>query len=125
MKDVVSTSRSPKAIGPYSQAIKANGLAFVSGQLPIDPASGRLVAGDAAVQAEVILGNLKAILEAAGSSPAKTVKATLYLKDMNDFAKVNEVYGRFFPSAPPARSTVEVTRLRNGASLELDLIALA
>jgi 2-iminobutanoate/2-iminopropanoate deaminase len=74
-------------------------LAFVSGQLPIDPASGQLVAGDAAVQAEVILGNLKAILEAAGSSPAKTVKATLYLKDMNDFAKVNEVYGRFFPSA--------------------------
>jgi 2-iminobutanoate/2-iminopropanoate deaminase len=124
LKDVVSTSRSPKAIGPYSQAIKANGLVFVSGQLPIDLASGQLVTGDARVQTEVILENLKAILEAAGSSLAKTVKTTLYLKDMNDFAMVNETYGRFFPAAPPARSTVEVVRLPKDASVEIDLIAL-
>jgi 2-iminobutanoate/2-iminopropanoate deaminase len=111
LKDVISTPKSPKAIGPNSQAIKANGLVFVSGQLPIDPASGQLFTGDPAMQAEMVLEKLKAILEAAGSSLAKTVKATSYLKDMNDFAKVNEVYGRFFPSAPPARATVEVAGL--------------
>jgi 2-iminobutanoate/2-iminopropanoate deaminase len=124
LKDVISTPKSPKAIGPYSQAIKASGLVFVSGQLPIDPASGQLFNGDPAMQAEMVLENLKAILEAAGSSLAKTVKATIYLKDMHDFAKVNEVYGRFFPSAPPARATVEGAGLPKDASVEIDLIAL-
>lgn len=124
MKDVIATPKSPKTIGPYSQAIKGNGFVFVSGQLPIDPDSGQLFKGDLAVQTEMVLENLKAILEAAGSSLAKTVKVTIYLKDMNDFAKVNEVYGRFFPSAPPARATVEVSRLPKDASVEIDLIAL-
>lgn len=124
MKDVIATPKSPKAIGPYSQAIKGNGFVFVSGQLPIDSDSGQLFKGDLAVQTEMVLENLKAILEAAGSSLAKTVKVTIYLKDMNDFAKVNEVYGRFFPSAPPARATVEVSRLPKDASVEIDLIAL-
>lgn len=124
MKDVIATPKSPKTIGPYSQAIKGNGFVFVSGQLPIDPDSGQLFKGDLAVQTEMVLENLKAILEAAGSSLAKTVKVTIYLKDMNDFAKVNEVYGRFFPFAPPARATVEVSRLPKDASVEIDLIAL-
>lgn len=125
MKDIISTPRSPKAIGPYSQAIKANGFIFVSGQLPIDPASGQLALGDAAVQAKVVLENVKAIVEAAGSSLTKAVKATIYLKDLNDFAKVNEIYGEYFPAAPPARSTVEVARLPKEVSREIDLIALA
>lgn len=121
MKDIISTPRSPKAIGPYSQAIKANGFVFVSGQLPIDPASGQLALGDA----KVVLENVKAIVEAAGSSLTKAVKATIYLKDLNDFAKVNEIYGGYFSAAPPARSTVEVARLPKEVSLEIDLIALA
>jgi 2-iminobutanoate/2-iminopropanoate deaminase len=125
LKDVISTPKSPKAIGPYSQAIKANGFLFVSGQLPIDPASGQIAGGDATAQTKVILENLKAIVEAAGSSLAKGVKATIYLKDMNDFAKVNEVYAGVFSSAPPARSTVEVARLPKDALVEIDLIALA
>jgi len=125
VKDIISTPRSPKAIGPYSQAIKANGFIFVSGQLPIDPASGQLALGDAAVQAKVVLENVKAIVEAAGSSLTKAVKATIYLKDLNDFAKVNEIYGEYFPAAPPARSTVEVARLPKEVSREIDLIALA
>lgn len=124
MKDVISTSRSPKAIGPYSQAIKANGFVFVSGQLQIDPVSGLLTEGNAALQAEVVLENLKGILEAAGSSLAKTVKTTIYLKDMNDFVAVNEIYGRAFSAAPPARATVEVARLPKDARIEIDLIAL-
>jgi 2-iminobutanoate/2-iminopropanoate deaminase len=124
LKDVISTPKSRKAIGPYSQANKANGFVFVSGQLPINPASGQLSNEDPARQAEMVLENLKAILEAAGSSLAKTVKAIIYLKDMNGAAKVNGVYGRFFPSAPPARLTVEVSRLAKYASVQIDLIAL-
>jgi 2-iminobutanoate/2-iminopropanoate deaminase len=125
LKDVISTPKSPKAIGPYSQAIKANGFVFVSGQLPVDPGSGQIVEGDAAVQTGMVLENLKGILEAAGSSLAKTVKATIYLKGMNDFATVNEIYGKFFSSAPPARATVEAARLPKNALVEIDLIALA
>jgi 2-iminobutanoate/2-iminopropanoate deaminase len=125
LKDVIATTKSAKAIGPYSQAIKANGFVFVSGQLAIDPVSGLLIEGDAALQVELVLENLKAILEAAGSLLAKTVKTTVYLKDMNDFARVNEIYGRVFSSAPPARSTVEVARLPKDARVEIDLIALA
>jgi 2-iminobutanoate/2-iminopropanoate deaminase len=125
LKDVISTPKSPEAIGPYSQAIKANGFVFVSGQLPIDPGSGQIVEGDAAVQTGMVLENLKGILEAAGSSLAKTVKATIYLKDIKDFSRVNEIYGKFFSSAPPARATVEVARLPKDALVEIDLIALA
>jgi 2-iminobutanoate/2-iminopropanoate deaminase len=124
LKDVVSTPKSPKAIGPYSQAIKCNGFVFISGQLPIDATSGFLIEGDAALQAEVVLENLKAILEAAGSSLAKTVKTTVYLKDIQDFAAVNEIHGRAFSSAPPARSTVELARLPKDARIEIDLIAV-
>jgi 2-iminobutanoate/2-iminopropanoate deaminase len=125
LKDVISTPKSPEAIGPYSQAIKANGFVFVSGQLPIDPGSGQIVEGDAAVQTGMVLENLKGILEAAGSSLAKTVKATIYLKDIKDFSRVNEIYGKIFSSAPPARATVEVARLPKDALVEIDLIALA
>jgi 2-iminobutanoate/2-iminopropanoate deaminase len=125
LKDIISTPRSPKAIGPYSQAIKANGFIFVSGQLPIDPSSGQLALGDAAAQAKVVLENVKAIVEAAGSSFTKAVKATIYLKDMNGFARVNEIYGGYFSAAPPARSTVEVARLPKEACIEIDLNVLA
>lgn len=124
MRDVISTPRSPKAIGPYSQGIKASGFVFVSGQLAVDPSSNQLVEGGAALQAERALENLRAILEAAGSSLAKAVKVTIYLKDMNDFSQVNEVYGAFFSAAPPSRSTVEVSRLPKDALVEIDLIAL-
>jgi 2-iminobutanoate/2-iminopropanoate deaminase len=125
LKDVIATSRSPKAIGPYSQAIKAGGFLFVSGQLPLDPVSGEAVPGDTAAQAARVLENLNAILESAGSSLAKVVKATIFLKDLSEFGAVNEVYAKYFPAAPPARSTIEVARLPKGVSIEIDLIALA
>ena len=125
MKDVIVTARSPKAIGPYSQAIKANGSVFISGQLSLDPVSGEIIPGDAAAQAGRVLKNLNAILESAGSSLAKAVKATIFLKDLGEFTAVNEVYAKYFPAAPPARSTVEVARLPKGALIEIDLIALA
>lgn len=124
MKNLVSTPRGPKAIGPYSQAVRANGFIFVSGQLPIDAATGFLVRGGTGLQTEVVLENLKVILEAAGSSLTKAVKATIYLKDMNDFAELNEVYARYFASAPPARSMIEVARLPKDARVEIDLIAV-
>lgn len=125
MKDVISTERGPKAIGPYSQAIRANGLIFISGQVAFDPATSQLVEGDAARQTARVLDNLKAIIEAAGSSLDKAVKATVFLKDMNDFAAMNEVYARYFSKNPPARSTVEVARLPRDVRVEIDLIALA
>jgi 2-iminobutanoate/2-iminopropanoate deaminase len=125
VKEVVISSKAPKAIGPYSQAVKANGFIFVSGQLPIHAESGLIVDSDIAQQAQIVLDNLKHIVEAAGSSLSKTVKTTLYLKDMNDFAVVNEVYGRFFDSLPPARATVGVRELPKGARIEIDLIALS
>jgi 2-iminobutanoate/2-iminopropanoate deaminase len=125
VKDVIVTARSPKAIGPYSQAIKANGSVFISGQLPLDPVSGEIIPGDAAAPAGRVLKNLNAILESAGSSLAKAVKATIFLKDLGEFTAVNEVYAKYFPAAPPARSTVEVARLPKGALIEIDLIALA
>ena len=124
MREVISTKDAPQAIGPYSQAIKANGFIFVSGQGSIDPATGKLVEGDTARQTERALENLKAILEAAGSSLHKAVKATVFLKDMNDFAAMNAVYARFFPQGPPARSTVEVARLPLDLRVEIELIAL-
>ena len=125
MRDVISTDRGPRAIGPYSQAIRANGFLFLSGQVSLDPATQQLVPGDIAAQTARVLENLKGILEAAGSSLDRVVKTTVYLKDMNDFAAMNEVYARYFPSAPPARATVEVARLPKDACVEIDLIALA
>ena len=125
MREVISTDRGPKAIGPYSQAIKANGFIFVSGQVAFDPATGKALDGDPAQQTERILENLKAIVAAAGSSLDRAVRLGVFLKDMNDFAAVNEVYARHFPKDPPARTTVEVTRLPRDFLVEIDLIALA
>ena len=125
MKDIISTQRGPRALGPYSQAIRANGFIFVAGQGAIDPATGQTVEGDIARQTERTLENVKAIVEAAGSSLEKAVKATVFLKDMNDFAAMNEVYSRYFPVGPPARSTVEVARLPRDLRVEIEVIALA
>jgi 2-iminobutanoate/2-iminopropanoate deaminase len=124
-RDAVSTDHAPKAIGPYSQAIKANGFVFISGQVAFDPATGNLISGGIEKQTEQALKNLSAILQAAGSSWEKAVKATVFLKDMNEFAKMNEVYAKFCKGAPPARSTVEVARLPKDVAVEIDVIALA
>lgn len=125
MKQVITTDRGPKAIGPYSQAIRANGFIFISGQIALDPATGAIVDGDVRVQTERVLENLKGIVEAAGSSLDKVVKTSVFLKDMNDFAAMNETYGRYFPANPPARATVEVARLPRDVRVEIELIALA
>ena len=125
MKEVISTAHGPKAIGPYSQAIRANGFIFISGQVAFDPATGNLVEGDIAAQTDRVMKNLKAIVEAGGSTLDKVVKTTVFLKDMNEFTKMNEVYGKYFASAPPARATVEVARLPRDVRVEIDLIALA
>jgi 2-iminobutanoate/2-iminopropanoate deaminase len=124
MREVVSTKDAPQAIGPYSQAIKANGLVFTSGQIAIDPTSQQVVAGEVAAQTDRVLRNLSEILEAAGSGLGKVVRCTVFLKSMNDFAAMNEVYGKYFSSAPPARSTVEVARLPKDVLVEIDVIAL-
>jgi 2-iminobutanoate/2-iminopropanoate deaminase len=125
MREIISTDKGPKAIGPYSQAIKANGFIFVSGQTAFDPATGKVLEGNAAEQTERIMQNLKAIVEAAGSSLDKAVRLGVFLKDMNDFTAMNEVYARYFPANPPARTTVEVARLPRDFKVEIDLIALA
>ena len=125
MKEVISTEKGPKAIGPYSQAIKAGGFVFISGQVAFDPATSQIVEGDVARQTARVLDNLKAIAEAAGTSLDKAVKATVYLKDMGEFAAMNEVYAKYFPTNPPARATVEVARLPRDVRVEIDLIALA
>ncbi len=125
MREIVSTEHGPKAIGPYSQAVKANGFVFISGQVALHPATGQLVEGGIAQQTERVLENLRGIVEASGSSMHKAVKVSVFLKDMNDFAAMNEIYARYFPSAPPARSTVEVARLPKDVRIEIDLIALA
>lgn len=123
MKDVVATDRGPKAIGPYSQAIKSNGFLFVSGQVALDPATGEFLAGDIRQQTERVLENVKGIVEAGGSKLSHIVKATVFLKDMNDFAAMNEVYGKVFALAPPARSTIQVARLPKDALVEIEVIA--
>ncbi len=125
MREAVSSNEAPAAIGPYSQAIKANGLVFCSGQTPMDPATGQVVSGGIAAQTERVLNNLAAVLEAAGTSMDKVVKTSVFLKDMNDFAAMNEVYGRFFGKQPPARSTVEVARLPKDVLVEIEVVALA
>ena len=120
---VVSTDKAPKAIGPYSQAVVAGDLVFVSGQVPLDPQTQQMVQGDVRTQTERVMDNLAALLSAAGVGFANVVKASIFLVDLNDFAAVNEVYGKRFPSAPPARSTVQVAGLPKGARVEIDLIA--
>jgi 2-iminobutanoate/2-iminopropanoate deaminase len=123
MKKIISTDRAPKAIGPYSQAVVVGGFAFLSGQIPLDPATNQLIEGDVAAQTERVLENLKAVLEASGSSLAKVVKTTVFLKDMSEFARMNEVYTRYFPESPPARATVEAARLPRDVRVEIDCIA--
>ena len=125
MREVISTNDGPEAIGPYSQAIKANGFVFISGQVAIDPANQQVISGDVSVQTDRVLKNLSGILKAAGSSLEKVVRSTVFLKNMGDFAAMNEVYGKYFTSAPPARSTVEVARLPKDVLVEIDVIALA
>lgn len=124
MREIVSTKDAPQAIGPYSQAIKANGFVFTSGQIAIDPATQQVVAGDVAAQTERVLRNLSEILEAAGSGLGKVVKSTVFLKSMDDFAAMNAVYAKYFSSTPPSRSTVEVARLPRDVLVEIDVIAL-
>jgi 2-iminobutanoate/2-iminopropanoate deaminase len=125
VKNVVTTDRGPKPIGPYSQAIKANGFVFISGQVALDPATGNLITGGIEAQTERVLMNLSAILQAAGSSWEKVVKTTVFLKNMGEFGQMNEVYGKICKNAPPARSTVEVARLPKDVAVEIDVIALA
>jgi 2-iminobutanoate/2-iminopropanoate deaminase len=124
MREAISTTAAPKAIGPYSQAIRAGGLVFVSGQVAIDPATQQVIAGSVGAQTERVLENIGAILQAGGSSLANVVRSTVFLKNMNDFTAMNEVYGRYFGSVPPARSTVEVARLPKDVLVEIDVIAL-
>jgi 2-iminobutanoate/2-iminopropanoate deaminase len=123
MKDVVLTARGPKPIGPYSQAIRSSGFVFVSGQVALDPRTGEFVGTDVRQQTERVMENLKGILEASGASLNQVVKTTVFLQDMNDFTAMNEVYARYFTSAPPARSTVQVARLPKDALVEIDVIA--
>jgi len=125
VKQIISTEKGPKALGPYSQAVKANGFLFTAGQGPLDPATGKLVEGDIAAQTERVMENLKAIVEAAGSSLDRAVKANVYLKDMQDFAAMNQVYGRYFPQNPPARTTIQAARLPLDIGVEIDLVVLA
>ena len=125
MREVISTPAAPKAIGPYAQAVRANGFVFVSGQVAIDPGTQLAITGDVAAQTERVIKNVQAILAAAGSGLSKVVRATVFLKNMSDFNAMNEVYGKYFGSAPPARSTVEVARLPRDMLIEIDVIALA
>jgi 2-iminobutanoate/2-iminopropanoate deaminase len=125
MSEVVSTENAPGAIGPYSQAIKVNGMVFCSGQIPIDPSTGQFVSDDVAAQTEQVIKNLDAVLRAAGSSLASVVKTTVFLADMNDFSAMNEVYGKFFSENKPARATVQAARLPRDARVEIECIAAA
>ena len=124
MKEIISTENAPGAIGPYSQAIKAGGLVFCSGQIPIDPATGNFVSDNVSEQTNQVLKNLSAVLEAAGSSLDGVVKTTVFLADMNDFGEMNEVYGRYFDTNKPARATVQAARLPRDARVEIECIAL-
>jgi 2-iminobutanoate/2-iminopropanoate deaminase len=122
-RKIIKTTDAPQAIGPYSQAVEAGGFVFVSGQIPIDPKTGNVVQADIKGQTKQVMDNARAILMAAGCNMARVVKVTIYIKNMNDFASVNEVYGGYFPVDPPARATVEVSRLPKDVSIEMDFIA--
>jgi 2-iminobutanoate/2-iminopropanoate deaminase len=124
-KEVISTPNAPAAIGPYSQAVRTGNLIFVSGQIPLDPATGQLVRGDIGTQTQQVLENLAAVLEAAGSTLAKVVKTTVYLRDLGEFGRMNEIYAKFFAGSPPARATVQVARLPRDAAIEIDVVAEA
>ena len=123
MRQAVATEKAPKAIGPYSQAVRAGNLLFVSGQVPIDPATGALIDGDIAAQTDRVMRNLAAILQAAGATMDQVVRCTVYLADMNDFAAMNEVYGSYFTVPAPARATIQAVRLPKDARVEIDVIA--
>ena len=123
-KIVISTDRAPAAIGPYSQAIKAGNLLFTSGQIPIEPSTGQVIQGDIQIQTRQVLENLKAVLEAGGSSLEKVLKATVFIKDMNDFVKVNEIFAEYFQENPPARSCIEAARLPKDVEVEIEAVAL-
>lgn len=125
MKNVITTSKAPRSIGPFSQAVKANGFVFVSGQVALDPETQQLIGADVTAQTERALLNVQAVLEAAGSSLGNVVRAGVFLRNLGDFAAMNAVYGRFFPAAHPARTTVEVSRLPLDALVEIDVVALA
>ena len=122
-KMLIQTAQAPVAIGPYAQAVRAGNLLFVSGQIPLDPATGQMVAGDITVQTERVLKNLAAILEAAGSNLARVLKTTVYLRDLEDFGKMNAVYAKFMGEDPPARATVQAARVPRDAAVEIDLSA--
>ena len=123
IRQAVATSQAPQAIGPYSQGVKAGNLLFVSGQVPIDPATGQIIEGDIKAQTDRVMRNLSAILEAAGASMDHVVRCTVYLADMNDFAAMNEVYGSYFTQPAPARATIQAVRLPKDARVEIDVIA--
>jgi 2-iminobutanoate/2-iminopropanoate deaminase len=125
MKEIVTTDRGPKPIGPYSQAVKTNGFLYLSGQVALDPKTNEMSAGDIRQQTERVLENIKGILEAGGSNLHHVVKTTVFLKDMNEFPAMNEVYSRYFTAAPPARSTVQAVRLPKDALVEIEVIAAA
>lgn len=125
MRKPISTDKAPAAIGPYSQAIRADGLVFTSGQIPIDPATGKMVEGGIEEQTRRVMNNLCAVLEAAGTDLSRVVKTTVYLADIGDFSTVNTVYGGFFPVDPPARSAFQVAALPLGARVEIEMVALA
>ena len=125
VKDIIATDRAPRAIGPYSQAVRAGNLVFASGQIPIDPATGEFVAGGIGEQTEQVLRNLRAVFEAADVGLDQVIKTTVFLADMEDFTAMNEVYGRFFDDQPPARATVQATRLPRDARVEIEAIAVA
>lgn len=122
---IIKTDEAPAAIGPYSQAVVANGFVYTAGQVALDPRTGQLVPGDARIQTRRVMENLKAVLAAAGTSLDRVVKTTIYLRDLNDFGVVNETYGDYFKENPPARSTVQVTRLPREAAVEIEAVALA
>jgi 2-iminobutanoate/2-iminopropanoate deaminase len=124
VKQIIATERAPRAIGPYSQAVRAGNLLFVSGQIPIDPGTGEFVAGGIVEQTEQVLRNLSAVFEASGASLSQVVKTTVFLADMDDFTAMNEVYARFFASDPPARATVQASRLPRDAKVEIDATAI-
>ena len=124
-REVVQTDRAPKAIGPYEQAIKVGGFVFTAGQIPLDPKTGNMIEGGIAAQTKRVLENLKGVLEASGSSLDRVIKATVFLRNMADFAAMNEIYAEYLGSSKPARSTVAVAELPRGALIEIDLVALA